>query len=272
MRVEQLVVGASFSFLAKDCAAQVADAGPDTLLCEGAYTMQGSAVPVGGTGTWTLLMGCATIIDPNAPSSGITGLCPGENVFVWEVFDGFATTSDTVVIGVVDLPMIADAGPDQTIIAPPFSAQLMANTPVSPSYCLWTIISGSGVIADPSVPYSMVSGLNVGENIFQWSCTTGPCITTDVMSVNAFLWTGLQSTSPHPEAAVIVDQQNECLSLITEENVNAVALTDASGRPVHLYPSGSSRTWSMAPYGKGIYFLCAELNGVRRVFRFVVSR
>lgn len=78
MRVEQLVVGASFSFLAMDCAAQVADAGPDTLLCEGAYTMQGSAVPVGGTGTWTLLMGCATIIDPNAPSSEFTGLCAAE--------------------------------------------------------------------------------------------------------------------------------------------------------------------------------------------------
>jgi hypothetical protein len=258
--------------LAAPMQAQVVDAGPDTLLCNGPYAMQGSAVPVGGIGTWTLLMGCAMIIDPASPTTEISSLCPGENVFVWAVFDGMTTTTDTVTIGVSDLPTIANAGPDQTVIGPPFSAQLMGNPPVFPSYCVWTIVAGTSSITDPTDPNAMVSGLNVGSNTFMWTCFTGPCVTSDEMTVNAFMWTGVGSASQQPDASLIVDPQSKMFSLITDKSLSGAMLTDNQGRTLELYPVGSDRTWSTGSFGAGVYLLRIKVDGEWRVFRFVVSR
>ena len=36
-----------------------------------------------GEGTWTLFSGAGTIIDANDPTTSITDLAIGENIFVW---------------------------------------------------------------------------------------------------------------------------------------------------------------------------------------------
>src|SRR5690606_12445348 len=83
----------------------------------------------------------------------------------------------------------ADAGPDQERCRPTTSATLAGNAPIFPATGEWTLISGAGTIADPSDPASGVSGLSIGENIFEWTVDNGACangITTDQVSIVLF--------------------------------------------------------------------------------------
>ena len=252
-------------------AAQVANAGPDTLICDGAMSMQGSPIPLGGSGLWALIAGCGTIVDPTAPGTTVY-LCPGLNTLVWEVNDGVATTSDTVEVGVSDLPTIPAAGPDQNITGPPFSTQLMGNQPIFPSYCLWTVVTGGSVITNPNDPNAGVSGLSIGSNIFRWTCYTGPCVFGDEVAINAFVWTGIGSPSAAPAALFDLDPRGELIRLNTSANVQGLVISDVQGRAVPQHPAGSDHTWSAAHYAPGIYVFHAMINGVTCTQRFVVSR
>jgi len=58
-----------------------------------------------------------------------------------------------------------------------------------PSVGTWSVVQGTGVFTDENDPNTAVSGLSVGENIFQWIVSNGPCtnaLTTDQVSVFVF--------------------------------------------------------------------------------------
>ncbi len=270
MKSLSLIALASLSFATLTSTAQVTDAGPDTLICDGTYTMQASAVPAGGTGTWFQITGCGTIIDP-ASAVTLVFLCPGENTLVWEVNDNGSISTDTVFIGVVDLPTIANAGPDQTIVGPPFSAQLTANTPTFPSYCHWTVVSGAGVITNPSDPNTSVSGLSVGLNVFMWTCFTGPCVNSDVISVNAFVWTGIGSATTEPTPVFCLDTQLGQLRLNGSGKVDGLTLTDIQGRAMELQQVGADHAWSTAYCVPGLYIVRAMVDDQLVSLRFVLD-
>ena len=84
------------------CPVYVVNAGVDQTLvaCATTATLNGSAIPVGTTGTWTLISGAATITNPNLPNTGITGLVPGTPATLrWTILNGTCgTTTDNVVI------------------------------------------------------------------------------------------------------------------------------------------------------------------------------
>ena len=233
-------------------------------------SLQGSAVPVGGSGTWTLIVGCGTIMDPTAPGTTVY-LCPGLNTLVWEVNDGISTTSDTVDVGVVDLPTIPNAGPDQIITGPPFSAQLMGNQPVFPSYCLWTVVAGGSIIADLNDPSTWVGDLSVGSNIFRWTCFTGPCVISDEVGINAFVWTGITGLDTGDPHAFAFDATSQSLILVKDGSVEGLTISDIQGRTMKLHPSGSSRSWSVWSYPAGIYLVRAMIDGRSRSLRLVVD-
>ena len=58
----------------------VSNAGPNQTVCSTSATFAGNT-PVVGTGTWTLVSGAGTITTPSSPTSGVTGLGAGANVF-----------------------------------------------------------------------------------------------------------------------------------------------------------------------------------------------
>ena len=62
----------------------------------------------------------------------------------------------------------ADAGPDQSLCTPDTTTNLAGNVPSFPGEGTWTLIGGSGTIADPNDAGTFVSGLSVGENVFVW--------------------------------------------------------------------------------------------------------
>ncbi len=168
-----------------------ANAGDDQQICtpDDSVQLNGSAINGAATGLWTLVSGSGVIADPGNPQSAVTGLTVGENIFQWTIDNGpcaNGVTSDTVSIFVFDENQAsADAGADQEHCTPLNSIALEGNAATSPAQGTWTLISGSGTIAQPNNPNSTVTGLAPGENIFRWRITNGPCgsFTQDFVSI-----------------------------------------------------------------------------------------
>jgi hypothetical protein len=75
------------------------DAGPDQVFCNNTVVTMAGNTPAGGTGTWTLVSGSGTIAEPNNPSTVISDLGFGSNVFRWTISNGSCgSSSDDVVI------------------------------------------------------------------------------------------------------------------------------------------------------------------------------
>lgn len=147
-------------------------AGPDQEVCGNSATLAGNT-PVVGTGLWTLVSGTGTITNPSSPTSTVTGLGTGANVFQWTISNGACTPSSSqVTITSVAPPSVANAGTNQTICGT--TINLNGNTPTVGTGT-WTLVSGTGTITNPSSPTSGVTGLGVGPNVFQWTITNGSC-------------------------------------------------------------------------------------------------
>jgi hypothetical protein len=89
------------------CPTYVVTAGPNQTLaaCANTTTLAGSAIPTGATGTWSVVIGSATITTPNSPTTGVTGLVLGANcVLRWTINNGacgdtFAEVTITTSVG-----------------------------------------------------------------------------------------------------------------------------------------------------------------------------
>lgn len=190
------------SILVYDSSAPASDAGVDQSLCSpfASTVLSGSMVIVPATGTWTLVSGSATIVDPTNRNTSITDLAVGENVLAWTVYNGDCgfgpPTADTVSIFVYDENApAADAGPDQELFPPATSATMAGNEPVYPATGTWTVVSGTGTFDNANAPQANVSSLGVGENIFRWEIDNGPCAagtTTDEVTITAHGQSGVE--------------------------------------------------------------------------------
>ncbi len=187
----------------------VANAGPDQELCtpNTSTVFAGSNVIFPAQGTWTLVSGSGDIADINSPTSAVSNLAVGENIFQWTVMNGPCAdprTTDQTSIFVFDQNNAdAAAGPDQSLCTPDESTTLAGNVPTFPATGSWQLTQGTGVITDPTNPTTTVTGLGVGENIFTWTVSNGPCgngITSDAVSIVLF-----DSNTPNADAGP--DQQ-----------------------------------------------------------------
>lgn len=169
--------------------ATVAITGPDQANCIPTANLIANS-PVLGTGLWTLASGTGTITNPTDPLSGVTGMLPGVNKFVWTISNFCTTTSDTLTITYESLPSKADAGSDQAICIP--TTNLKATLPSSGTG-VWSILSGSAQIINPTSPTSTITNLAIGETYLIWTvintCGTSSDtvkITRETNPTNAF--------------------------------------------------------------------------------------
>ena len=65
----------------------LSNAGPNQTICATTATMAAN-VPAVGTGSWTLISGSGTITNPTSPTTGLTALGVGVNVFQWTISNG----------------------------------------------------------------------------------------------------------------------------------------------------------------------------------------
>jgi len=207
-----------------DSNADLANAGDDISVCTpvtnvtlGANPAQGAAV-----GFWTLVSGNGSILNVNDPSTVVTNLTVGENIFVWTIDNndcGFGLSTDTVSVFVFDSSSPdAFAGLDQSLCTPQSTSELTGNQPVFPASVQWELVSGSGVVTDPNNFQSEVTGLSIGENTFRYTVFNGNCPnseTTDEIIISVF-----DSGAPAAEAG---ENQEIC----TPQSSTLMAATSA---------------------------------------------
>lgn len=149
-----------------------ANAGADATICDANFTLAGNS-PGTGTGLWTLISGSGTIANPGNPTSGVSALGAGINIFRWTISNGTCpSTFDDVIVTRKNTTTLSIAGPNQTICAT--STTLAANNPTIGTGS-WSVVSGSGQFADATNPNTAVSALSIGANVFRWTISNAPC-------------------------------------------------------------------------------------------------
>ena len=155
-------------------------AGDDAELCETFYTLQGSVLPEGASGLWTVLAGAGTFTDASSPNSGVSEMPIGTNSFIWTVTLSGTSISDTVNIVVSEPPTVALAGDDQSICSN--KANLSANTPLV-GQGVWTTLSGNGTFVDSSDPATTFIAAEYGTDTLIWTISTGVCRSSDTVLI-----------------------------------------------------------------------------------------
>ncbi|HRN38112.1 MAG TPA: gliding motility-associated C-terminal domain-containing protein, partial [Flavobacteriales bacterium] len=165
-----------------------ADAGPDQSLCEPGEAqadMFGNAAVLPATGSWSII-GEGTIADPANPHTTVSGIGFGSTTLVWTIDNGVCGTSTSeMTVSVFDLNApLANAGPDQALCHDT-TFTIMAAVPASSTASgHWELIGGHGSIEQADNATTTVTGLQLGNNIFQWVLDNGACGTSyDTMLV-----------------------------------------------------------------------------------------
>lgn len=252
-----------------------ADAGPDQWTCLDTVSMQATATSAGNTAFWSLSSGFATIVNPSDPLTLVTDIWIGTNVLTWTVITPMDTTTDDVNIYRVEFdPGIANAGPDQIVIAPPYSATLSATPPIFPQVGTWTVVQGPGAISNPNDPFSEVTSLGLGENIFQWTCDDGPCgtfVNADQVMITVELGTSVAMVGNGDPMTLWFDNDADLLHMSENVQSNSLMIVNAMGQQVPVRADRSSATADVSMLPPGCYTASAIIGGERRSMRFVVN-
>lgn len=161
----------------------VVEAGGDQEINSGSgETTLAAELPERATGRWSIVSGGGNFVDPTNPTTRVTDLEMGPNIFLWTVTIGDCSASDDVTITNGD---VIQAETDPDFIACVSDVQLGANDPGN-AIGRWTLGSyGSGDIVDDDDPNTMVRNLGPGDNEFVWTISYGPGTpsTSDVIVV-----------------------------------------------------------------------------------------
>ncbi|MDP3557996.1 MAG: hypothetical protein Q8T03_11545, partial [Bacteroidota bacterium] len=161
----------------------VSNAGTSQTICSSTYTMTGNT-PAVGSGSWTVIGGSGTITTPTLATSQITALGLGNNIFQWTISNGVcSSSSSTVSILNNNVPTISNAGASQTLCISNPSTTLNGNAPAVGTGS-WTVITGTGTIANPTLATSNITAVGLGNNILEWTISNAPCpASTSTMSI-----------------------------------------------------------------------------------------
>ncbi|WP_299458811.1 gliding motility-associated C-terminal domain-containing protein [uncultured Microscilla sp.] len=164
-----------------DATPTVANAGGNQQLCgvnTTTTTNLAANAPTVGTGTWTVVSGSGSFGNANVPTTTVSGLSYGANVFRWTISNGATCTPSMadVTITLFQPPTTANAGLNQSLCGPntTTTANLAANTPTVGTGA-WTVVSGTGSFSNVNAANATVSGLSYGANVFRWTVTNGTC-------------------------------------------------------------------------------------------------
>lgn len=157
----------------------VAFAGQNRIICSDSVKLSAN-IPAYGIGTWELISGRGQIEDVTDPYTMVRNLGNGKNRFRWTINNNGCLSSDDVEIS--NNYIQSFAGFDQVNCAD--TALLEANNPF-PGTGTWGVIGGSGSanFDDPSNPYTIVRGLDQGENLLTWTISYDGCNSVTTVSI-----------------------------------------------------------------------------------------
>jgi hypothetical protein len=253
----------------------IADAGPDQYLCSINVFLEGNPGASGEEAYWSIVSGYGSIFDLNDPHSQFMAQISGVIVLQWTITDGSNTSTDQVSIWIYDgSAPPANAGVDITVELPQTSAQLQGSPYTFPTTCQWTIVSGSGVIADPTDPITMAFGLTVGSNIFMWSCDNGPCgSTADMVDIIVQEPMVIDQVAGPATMRAWFDATADRLAVVADRIVQRVVIVDASGRVVlDRSMNTCAASLDVSHLSIGAYVIRAMTGDALFADRFVVVR
>ena len=226
------------------------------------------------TAFWSLVSGSATIVDASDPLTSVTDIGIGVNVLAWTIITPLDTTTDPVSIVRYEYdPAFADAGPNQLIYAPPFSATLNASPPFFPQVCSWSVIQGPAAISNPNDPQATASSLGLGENIFQWTCPGPPCtaLNADQVVITVQLATTIGVDAGGRTIGMWFDSTADLLRMVGDLPISSLSVINATGQLVALHSSPTSVTTDVSALPTGSYTATARIGAEVITLRFVVS-
>jgi hypothetical protein len=211
------------------CTMTTPNAGPDQNLssCVSSTSLSGNLI-TNGSGFWILVSGSGSITTPTSPTSTVTGLGPGANIFQWTgtpTDPSCPTLADQVSINTLGLPTPANAGSD--IETCNTSIALAGNTPTVGTG-LWTIVAGPGSISAPaSNPTATVSGLVLGSpTTLQWTITSASgCVSSDQVVVTMI--SGVTAANAGPDQTGLCT--GSAINLAGNNPANGVGTWTGSG-------------------------------------------
>jgi hypothetical protein len=272
--------------LTNNQAPSTANAGPDQAICNtGNFTLAANS-PAVGTGTWTKVSGTGTITTSSSPTTTITAISSGTGIsgtFRWTISStGCPSSSDDVNLTKSATPTTANAGTDKAAVCNSITTlgtSLSGNAPTA-GIGLWSVISGTATITDPTNRTSGVTGMGTSNITLRWTISNAPCTaSSDDMLIPRISGCkiGVSGEAPdvEPEAVFEVQVNPNPYSdqtLLTITNAKSqyvrVMIVDVNGKTVYennYFPNNNS-----LPVGEGLasgtYFLkVIEVEEIRTI-------
>lgn len=155
------------------------NAGSDQNICLQSALLSASS-PGSGTGTWALISGTGTFVNPTDPNTTINGLAVGNNTLRWTVSNACGQVSDLVIVSVGQYASPFYAGPDQSVC----TDTAMLNAVIPPAgTSIWSVSSGNATFDSVTNANTMVTGLDEGQNELVWTVFYGVCVTSDTVTI-----------------------------------------------------------------------------------------
>lgn len=156
------------------------NAGNDQEICTDHSFLNADPPPSGYTGIWSVISGYCDIAELTLYNTQITNILEGFNELKWTITDGTNTYDDVVIIQ-NNYPTQAYTAADEEICQNDYI--LNANIYSNNENGFWTLVSGSGTIANSTTNATNVTGLASGINKFEWKITKGICFSKDTLTL-----------------------------------------------------------------------------------------
>jgi hypothetical protein len=136
------------------------------------------------SGFWQLISGNAVFSDSTQMTCTVTNLAVGENIFQWNVTNGFCT--ETAQLTVFADTMINAVSMGNQALCDTNQLQITAQD-ASPASAWWSIISGGGIIADTTANETLITDLPIGETVIQWNVVNGACTDQSTFTISNYI-------------------------------------------------------------------------------------
>ncbi len=220
------------------------------LVCEGSTTSftDNSTNSTGASYSWDF-DGDGTADDTTPGDASFVFPSAGSYTASLTVDRGGCLDTYTDVVTVVTIPS-ANAGADQDICES--ETTLAGNGPSSGESGMWSLVSGSAVIADPGDPATALTAISSYNTVLEWTIThdAGGCSTTDQLTIvsNQPIAAGLVTTSVAIGESVNGDVQDAAttnpgdvlVTTIVTPPVNGSAEVESNGTISYIPDAGAT--------------------------------
>ncbi|MFN0083077.1 MAG: hypothetical protein ACKVOM_11225, partial [Ferruginibacter sp.] len=159
----------------------IPNAGADQTICLTSTSLNGNT-PAVGTGSWSLVSGSGTFSNPNSPTTSVSGLSIGTNVFSWTIANGSCIKIDEVNINVLRQPNAGADGSLSICSSSTSTINLFSIITGEDAGGVWTRSSGTGGVFN-AVAGTFTPDITTTNSTFTYSLTgTSPCLSDNSLA------------------------------------------------------------------------------------------